>query len=195
MLLCWWLLDERPRRSIVGSLVLTLTGVACVVGSRLGGGELRGGYWELAGVFSALCSGVAVTSIRAVRRPGADGTPAESSWTVFASFTALGLVAALPGVLGPLGTWVDPTPSEWGILLTVGLLSVGAQLTMTSVLEHVTAPTMGIVHQGTVVVTLICGVLFLGERLTAWSLAGSALTLGGVAWTMLVTTRPAPEDA
>jgi drug/metabolite transporter (DMT)-like permease len=190
MLLGWWLLGERPRRSAVGALALTLLGVVCVVGGSLR--AVTNGIWALAGVCSAIFSGVAVTSIRAVRRRGAAGEGSESAWTVFASFTGFGLLVTLPGVFGPLGRWVAPNPYEWGLLAGVGVISVVAQLMMTQALEHVTGATMGIIHQLAVVVAVLCGVLFLGERLTGWSLVGSIVTVSGVAWTVLATSRPVP---
>jgi drug/metabolite transporter (DMT)-like permease len=98
----------------------------------------------------------------------------------------------LPGVFGPVGQWVTPTPFDWGVLVGVGVLSVVAQLLMTQALEHVTGSTMGIIHQLAVVVALACGVLFMDERLTTWSLIGAVLTLSGVAWTVLTAARPVP---
>ena len=188
MLFGWWLLAERPRPTAAVALALTLLGVTCVVSGSLR--AVHHGIWAVAGVCSAMCSGMAITSIRAVRRRGTDG--AESSWTVFASFTAFGLLVTLPGVFGPLGRWVTPAPFDWGVLFAVGVLSVGAQLLMTRALEHVPGATMGIIHQLAVVVALLCGVLFLGERLNGWSLVGTLLTFSGVAWTVLTTSRPAP---
>jgi drug/metabolite transporter (DMT)-like permease len=192
MLLGWWLLGERPRRSAAVALALTLLGVICVVHGSLSG--LANGVWAFAGVFSAFASGVAITSIRAVRRRSADGSGSESSWTVFASFTGFGLLTTLPAVFGPLGRWVTPGPWDWALLAAVGAISVVAQLLMTQALEHVTGATMGIIHQLTVVVALVCGVLFLGEHLTGWSLVGAVLTVSGVAWTVLTTARPAPAS-
>jgi drug/metabolite transporter (DMT)-like permease len=198
LLLGWWWLGERPRRSAAFALLLTLLGVACVVSDSLHG--VRNGGWALAGVFSAFASGVAVTSIRAVRRRGVAGG-SESSWTVFASFTGFGLLTTLPGVFGPLGRWVTPTVEDWALLGAVALLSVAAQLLMTRALEHVTAATMGIIHQLAVVVALLSGVLFLGERLSGWALLGTVLTVSGVVWTVLTSARsptaapPAPVVA
>src|SRR6185436_3177561 len=178
MLLGWWLLGERPRLMAAVALALTLLGVVCVVGGSLH--AVHDGAWAIAGVFSAMCSGLAITSIRAVRRRGTQG--AESSWTVFASFTGFGLLVTLPGVFGPLGHWVTPAPFDWAVLFAVGVLSVGAQLLMTRALEHVTGATMGIIHQLAVVVALLGGVLFLGEHLWGWPLVGTVLTVSGVAW-------------
>lgn len=189
LLLTWWLLGERPRAQAVAALALTLVGVVCVVGGDLGRGA---GGWTLAGVASAFCSGVAITSIRAVRRRGADGAGNESSWTVFASFTGLGLLATLPGVAGPFGRWVTPAPLDWALLIAVGAVSVAAQMLMTDALEHVTGAHMGIITQLTVVFALACGVLLLGERLSWPAIAGSVLTVCGVAWTVVAARANLP---
>ncbi len=188
LLLSWWLLHERPRPQAVIALAVTLCGVVLVVGGRVAG--LHAGFWEGVGVFSAVCSGLAVTSIRAVRRRAADGLSAENSWTVFGSFTTLGIVATLPGVVGPFGHWVAPTGTEWALLLIVAATSIVAQMLMTDALEHVTAANMGIIHQLTVVIAMVCGVLIFGEHITAASLAGSVITVAGVVWTTLAPTRP-----
>lgn len=188
MLLGWWLLDEKPRATAVAALGLTLLGMVCVVSDRLSG--LRAGIWELVGVAAAICSGVAMTSVRAARRRSDDGL-SESAWTVFASFTSFGVVVTLPAVIAPFGSWISPHPGEWLLLLAVGLLSLVAQLIMTAALEHVTAATSGIVHQLTVVIALVCGIVFFDERLTSWALLGSALTISGVAWTVLSSSSKA----
>ncbi len=190
LLFGWWFLGERPRRRSVATLALTLVGVALVLGGQLH--SLRAGFWEGVGIFSAITSGMAVTSIRAVRRVPTDGILAENSWTVFASFTTLGALATLPGVLPPFGRWVSPSSVDWAFLGVLALLSISAQLLMTRALAQVTAATSGIIHQLTVVIAMLGGVLFFGEHLTPGALAGSVLTMLGVAGTML-TAGPAAK--
>jgi drug/metabolite transporter (DMT)-like permease len=180
LLFSWALLKERPRRHAVPALLLTLIGVVLIVGS--GGGSWRVSGWDLVAELSALCAGMAVTSIRAARRSGNDGTPAESHWSVFASFTLLGALATLPPVLPPLGHWVAPNPREWLLLLCVAATSVWAQLIMTRALKHLTATAMGIILQVTVVLTVVGGLIFFGEVMTLRSALGSAITVVGVLW-------------
>ena len=180
LLFGWILLKERPRQNVVPALVLTLAGVVLIVGS--GGGAWRLSGWDLVGELSAVSAGIAVTAIRAARRSGDDGTPAESHWSVFASFTSLGVVATLPPVLPPFGHWVAPGAREWLLLLLVGVTGVWAQLIMTRALKHVTATAMGIIHQVTVVLTVLGGLIFFGEMLTLRSAIGSAITVIGVLW-------------
>jgi drug/metabolite transporter (DMT)-like permease len=179
MLFSWALLGERPRRNAVAALVLTLGGVVLVAGRSA---SVAVGFWQFAGVFSAISSGIAVTSIRAVRRPDASGEPGESAWTVFASFTTLGFLATLPFVLG---RWVAPAPHEWLVIVAVAVISIGGQLLMTQALEHITAPVSGIISQLTVVLALGGGLLFFQEQLTTRAVVGSVLTMAGVVWIVL----------
>jgi drug/metabolite transporter (DMT)-like permease len=185
MLFAWMLLGERPRRGALAALALTLVGVAVIVGARHL--AFQGSRGELLGVFSAVASGLAVTSIRAARRDLADGSPSESAWSVFMSFTTLGALVTLPAVLPPLGRWVDPTGTEWLLLLGVGAVSVGAQVLMTEALGHVSGLQSGIISQLTVPITVTLGFFALGEKPGAAFFAGAALTLAGV----LLTIRAA----
>jgi drug/metabolite transporter (DMT)-like permease len=180
LLFGWILLKERPRRHAIPALLLTLAGVVLIVGSGAGGRPVSG--WDFLGELSALSAGMAVTAIRAARRAGNDGTPAESHWSVFASFTTLGVVATLPPVIPPFGHWVGPSAREWLLLLCMAATSVWAQLIMTRALKHVTVTAMGIIHQVTVVLTVLGGILFFGETMTLRSAIGSAVTVAGVLW-------------
>jgi drug/metabolite transporter (DMT)-like permease len=180
LLFGWILLKERPRPHAVPALVLTLVGVVLIVGRA--GGAWRVSGWDLLGELSAVFAGMAVTAIRAARRSGDDGTPAESHWSVFASFTLLGMLATLPPVLPPFGHWVVPSARAWLLLLFVGVTGVWGQLIMTRALKHITATAMGIIHQVTVALTVLGGLIFFGETLTLRSAIGSAITVAGVLW-------------
>lgn len=182
LVFAWLLLGELPRPRALLALGLTMAGVMLVVSRPLGAG-IGIGLWEAVGVFSAVTTGIAVTSIRAVRRPRGDGLPSEGSWTVFFSFTALGLCSSLPWVLG---RWVAPTAGEWLILLASAATSIAAQLAMTAALAHVTAVASGIVLQLTVVLSMLGGILLFGEGLSPRAAVGALLTMAGVIW-MVVT--------
>ena len=193
MTFAWLLLHERPRRHAFVALGLTLAGVALVTSGRAG--EWRLGTWELVGACSAVVSGMAITSIRATRRQSADGAPSESSWTVFASFTALGLLTTLPTAIPPLGAWTPPTPHEWLLLTLCGVLGVAAQLLMTSAFGRLTAVGMGIVQQTTVVLTMVGGLFFFGEPIGSRAAVGSIITVAGVVWSVLADRPAAGTDA
>ncbi|MBC8133904.1 MAG: EamA family transporter [Deltaproteobacteria bacterium] len=186
MLFSWMLLGERPGRAAWGALVLALAGVTVIVfmgnpgAGQNAGFTLRGSQGEFLGVFSALASGVAVTSVRAARRDRGDGTPFETAWSVFFSFSLIGALVSLPTVFGPFGRFVAPTPGEWALLAGVGLVSTAAQLIMSASFRHLTGAQGGIIAQLTVPITVALGFLLLDETVTGGFLLGAALTLAGV---------------
>jgi drug/metabolite transporter (DMT)-like permease len=158
--------------------------VVLVVSSQVGPGhETLLGRWELLGLASAVLSGAAVTAIRMARRT-------ESSWSIFASFSFFGLLATLPVAIP---TWQHPTPREWFYLTAVGVISIGAQLLLTSALRWIETVVAGVIAQFAVVVSMILGTILLEEHLSALALAGSALTIIGVVTVMAVTSRPQPS--
>lgn len=188
MLFSWALLMERPRRVALGALVLTICGVSIIVGVR----QLTLHAWrgEMLGVASAIASGVAVTAIRASRRTGSDGTPPETAWSVFFSFSLIGALVSIPVTFFPRGSWVFPTTGEWAELTVVATASVAAQLIMTEAIGHLTAVQSGIISQLTVPMTVALGIVLLGEGLSPSFLAGAALILSGVAFTIVATAPP-----
>ena len=205
MLFSWLLLRERPRGAAVVALGLALAGVAIIVDARATAGAgagaaggrplipaLREARGELLGVLSAVTSGIAVTSIRAARRDRGDGTPHETAWSVFFSFTFLGALVSLPAVFPPFGSYLPPTRGEWALLAGVGVTSACAQLIMSASLRHLTGVQSGIVAQLTVPITVALGIGWLGERLTATFLLGAAVTVAGV---LLVIVTAAPVAA
>lgn len=165
-------LRERVPWTTALALLVAFAGVVLVVRGNAPPGQLGFGRWELCGLGSALLSGAAVTTIRAVRRT-------DGSWEIFAAFCVVGLAVTLPQTVRG---WVSPAPREWLLVLAVGGLSVLAQVLFIHSLKYVRAATSGVVSQLTPVTALTCGVLAFGDRPSLLALAGSALTLGAVAW-------------
>jgi drug/metabolite transporter (DMT)-like permease len=182
MVFAWLFLRERPGRHAAVALCMTVTGVALVTG--VGSHLWRLGVWQTVAVLSAVLSGMAITSIRATRMETTDGTPSESSWTVFASFTTLGFLTTLPTAVPPFGTWVAPSAAIWVLLVACGCLSVAAQLLMTKSLRHLTAVGLGITQQMTVVLTMVGGIAFFGESVSMRAAVGSVITVAGVVWSV-----------
>jgi drug/metabolite transporter (DMT)-like permease len=186
LVFAWILIKERPSRAAFYALPLTLVGVALIIGVRAS--QLHAAWGELLGVVSAITSGVAVTSLRAARRDLGDGQPSETAWSVFFSFTALGMLVTIPSVVPPLGRWVAPTGGEWAVLVAMGSASVVAQLILSTSLRHLAGTTAGIISQLTVLFAVLGGAAFFGDRITPSFVVGGALTLGGVALTVLGTS-------
>jgi drug/metabolite transporter (DMT)-like permease len=173
-------IGERLRLRVLLPLAAAFGGLLLVVHAHAQPGDLTGfGKWELVGAVSALLSGAAVTAIRVARRT-------ESSWSIFASFSLFGFLACAP--FG-IAHWKNPTVGEWSLLVTVGVISIGAQLLMTSALRWVETVTAGVISQFAVVVSMILGAIWLNEIPNALSLLGSALTIGGVVSVMAVSAR------
>ncbi|HVU52892.1 MAG TPA: DMT family transporter [Polyangia bacterium] len=185
MLGAWLLLGERPPRRALFALPLTLVGVTLIVGLKPSDLAAQAGTGPLLGLISAVLSGIAVTSIRAARREVHGGSPPETAWSVFFSFTGIGLLVTLPAVLPPFGGWVTPSGADWALLLGVGVTSVVAQLLMSEALQHVRVGAAGVITQLTAVLTIGAGALCLGDRLSPSFLSGALLTLGGVALVVL----------
>lgn len=164
-------LGERVDRRLVLPLVAALAGLLLVT---LGDGAshwlLHLGVWELAGLGSSILSGAALTAIRAARRT-------EGAWAIYGSFSLFGLLSTAP--FG-IASFQAPTPREWLLLVFVGVSSVVAQLLMTWAYRWVTNLQAGVISQLTVVVSMLLGVVYLGDRLSTAQILGSLLTLGGV---------------
>lgn len=168
-------LGERVDRRLLLPLAAALLGLTLTVTGDQGT-SFRFGLWEMVGLASGVLSGAAVTAIRAARRT-------EGSWAVYGSFSLCGLLATAPFALP---RFAAPTLREWLLLAIVGGASVVAQLLMTWAYRWVTNLEAGVISQLTVVISMLLGVVFLGDRLTPLQVLGGALALGGVigvAWT------------
>ncbi|HYO12233.1 MAG TPA: DMT family transporter [Thermoanaerobaculia bacterium] len=174
-------LGERVDRRLLLPFVAALIGMVLAAGGGAGAAvELRFGRWELAAMASSVLSGAAVAAVRAARRT-------EGSWAIYASFSLFGLLATAP--FG-LATFRAPTPEQWLWLAVVGATSVAAQLLMTYAYRWVTNLQAGVMAQLTVVLSMILGVAFLGDRLTPLQIVGSVLTLSGVVGVVWIQATP-----
>jgi drug/metabolite transporter (DMT)-like permease len=172
-------IGEQISPKVLVPLPVALTGIFLVVHAHAAPGDLLGfGKWELIGLASGVCSGAAVTAMRAARR-------GENSWSVYGSFCLLGLLTTMP--LGIL-TWKTPTIVEWGWLAATSLCAIAAQLLLTFSLRWVDAMTVGVISQLAVVISMALGATFLGDRITPMAAIGSILTIGGVVGVTYVTS-------
>jgi len=179
-------IGERFSAKVLIPMPIALAGVFLVVHAHAAPGDLLGfGRWELVGAFSAVCSGIAVTAIRAARRT-------ENSWSVYGSFCLLGMFVSMP--LG-IAQWKTPHADEWISIAATAVLAMGAQLLMTFSLRWVDAMTVGVISQLAVIVAMTLGILFLNDHISTMSALGSALCIGGVAGVTYVTALSKPAVA
>jgi drug/metabolite transporter (DMT)-like permease len=179
-------LGEKISPKVLIPAPIVFLGVILVVKAHASPNELLGfGRWELVGALSAVCSGAAVTAMRAARQ-------GENSWSVYTSFTIFGLLVASPfGIT----TWKNPTLKESVALAAMALFSIGAQLILTFTLRWVDAMTVGVISQLAVVVAFALGAAFLGEQVVPMSAAGSLITIGGVVGVIYIMSRAKPRAA
>lgn len=171
-------IGERISAKVLIPLPIALLGVYFVVHAHAHPGDILGfGKWELFGVASAICSGCAVTAMRAARR-------SESSWAVYMSFCLLGLLVCLPFSF----PWRLPHRSELTALLATAVFAIGAQLLMTFSLRWVDAMTAGVMSQLAVIVSMALGATLLHETILPMAAVGSALTISGVLGVVYITS-------
>jgi len=171
-------IGERISAKVLIPLPIALAGVYFVVHAHSRPGDILGfGRWEMCAVAAAMCSGIAVTAIRAARR-------SENSWSVYMSFNLLGLLVCLPFSF----PWRAPHPSELTPLALTAMFAVGAQLLMTFSLRWVDAMTVGVISQLAVIVSMALGATLLHETIAPMAAAGAMLTIGGVLGVVYVTT-------
>jgi drug/metabolite transporter (DMT)-like permease len=173
-------INEQISGKVLIPLPVALAGVYLVVRAHPAGGK-----WILCGVASAICSGAAVTAMRAARRT-------ENSWSVYASFCLLGIFCTAP--FG-IATWRTPSGREWAALAAMSILAMGAQLLMTFILRWVDAMTVGVISQLAVLVAMAMGALLLSETIPLLAAVGAALTIGGVVGVTWVTSLSKPTAA
>ncbi|HEY2092574.1 MAG TPA: DMT family transporter [Thermoanaerobaculia bacterium] len=171
-------IGERISAKVLLPLPIALAGVYFVVHAHARPGDILGfGRWELFGVASAICSGCAVTAIRAARR-------SENSWSVYMSFNLLGFFVCIPFSF----PWHMPHGSEVASLAATALFAIGAQLLMTFSLRWVDAMTVGVISQLAVIVSMFLGTMLLHETIPPMAAGGALLTIGGVLGVVYVTT-------
>ena len=127
------------------------------------------------GIVSAMFSGAAVTTVRALRKT-------EGSWEIFLSFCFFGALLTLPLTVA---LWVTPNTAEIVWLLLMGVCSAGAQFLLTYSLRDVPALMAGLILQVTPIATFLVGVFLLGDHLSMLGALGATITLCGVTWGMI----------
>lgn len=172
-------LGERPTVHLALAMLVAGGGVFLV----LGGGEmtLHLGWGEILGICSALATGVAVTTIRALRAT-------VNAPTIFFAFSVGGLVVSAPLSAGP---W-SADPWAWAAALATGVGSLAAQLSMTEAYGALSVPEAAIWQLFTPVAAYLWALL-LGEPFGGATALGVLLGIGGVVYGSLFGHRPGPR--
>lgn len=177
-------IGEKISPKVLIPMPIALTGIVLVVQASARPGDFLGfGRWEMVGLGSALCSGAAVTAMRAARR-------SENSWAVYTSFCLFGVLVSAP--MG-IASWQTPSGArEWLSLAAMSLFAIGAQLLLTFSLRWVDAMTVGVISQLAVLIAMALGATILGEVISPMAALGALLTIGGVVGVVYVTSLSKP---
>jgi drug/metabolite transporter (DMT)-like permease len=176
-------LGERITRGAVGALGLCVAGLLLVARPGwLFGGAAAGLDAHAVGIalLGAFFSSVAYLAIRKI------GPREHPLVIVF----YLPLVSLPSSAAFTLRDYVSPTPVEWALLITIGILTQGAQLALTRGLQLEAAGRATTVGYLQIVFAALWGFLFLGEMPTSLSLLGAGLIVSGVVAASRSTQRP-----
>ena len=178
LLLSPFVLREPLRRRDVIAIVVALGGMALFFVGKF---ETRG----MAGNAMALVSSVFFAGLILSLRREHDASRAAVTWgNVFLA------LALLPFVASDLSL----TPKSFGVFLFLGVFQIGlAYAAFVKGLKHVTATEASLTGMLEPVANPIWVLLFLGERPSAYAIAGGVIVLAAIAWHTMQGERPAAE--
>lgn len=167
---------ERHRPRAWFGVAASALGVALVTGSalRLEGREALVGDLILIGAATAW----AFYTVNAKPYIDRYGSLQTTAWTLWAGAIVLVLIG-IPSLIRQ--DWEAVGPGAWGALFYSGLLSIGlSYLLWYRGVARLGGARTAIYSNLTPVVGLVVGAVWLGERITAMTLLGAALVVGGV---------------
>jgi drug/metabolite transporter (DMT)-like permease len=168
------LLGERvgPRRW--SAVAVGFCGVLLMLGGPGPAGDTGSGGGREAGAILMVLIGALgwALAMISIRRMGEKG---EAGVTIVLWF-AIG--AALVGGLAAIPVWVWPTPLQWALLATTGLVSALAQLLMTEAYRRGETTLIAPFEYSGILWTTLLGLLLWAEVPDAWDLGGFAVLVG-----------------
>jgi drug/metabolite transporter (DMT)-like permease len=193
--LAWWLLGERPARTLLVAFPVMLTGVVLVSGVI---GQQAYGDDPVAGVLFGVATSTMYAFYLLLMRAATRGKPpagapragvarplAEATLGAAAASAVMALV--LPGF--DIG---GPTGVAWSLLLAASSQVVG-WLLISAGMPHLPAAVTSALLLVQPVVAVVVGFVLFTERPSGTQLLGVALVLGGVVLTTLGTRRSPVE--
>jgi drug/metabolite transporter (DMT)-like permease len=178
---------ERPSARGVMGLVVGFAGLGVLVFPRLTG--LTGTPEQLVGIAIVLAGTWLWTigSVISKRRPIRADAMVATGYEMLAAGTVLCAVATISG------DWATLHFTSQGLAALVYLILIGSVMAFTAFVWLLrNAPASKVMTYAYVnpVVAAVLGFAVLGERLDAWTIAGMAVIIAGVALTTSAPTRP-----
>jgi drug/metabolite transporter (DMT)-like permease len=179
MLVAPLVLREPLRRRDVIAVAVAFAGMLLFFVGRF---EARGIRGELAALASSLFWALLVLALRRERGSAAEAVVTWGNVVVAA--------ALLPFVIGDLGV----SARSAVVLGFLGVFQIGcAYALFVSGLKHVTATEGSLIGMLEPIANPIWVFLFLGEKPSAYSIAGGAIVLAAIAWRTVTAGPPVPE--
>jgi drug/metabolite transporter (DMT)-like permease len=174
------LLGERLGMREVFGVAASMAGVVLIARPEFlfGGGHAIPLSYTVIAVAGAVFSASSYVTVRRLRET-------DHPLVVVLYFTLVTVPLALPLALL---NWVWPSVAEWAVLIGVGITTQMGQVYFTRGLQLEPAGRATAVGYLQIVFAALWGVILLGERPDAWSVAGAAVIIGG---TLLVAVRRA----
>ena len=180
--------EDLTRRKLAGGVAAAF-GVAALFGDRVHLDASKAGPMA-AIIAAAACA--AAANVATKRHGGAIHSAALNASTML-----IGAVLLLTGAwITGEGVRVPSDGASWAAVAYLAIVgSVIAFLIYFSLLKTWTATTVSFFGVFTPAVALLLGAAVLHERLTVWSVVGSALILGGVSAALTTSRAPAAQPA
>ncbi len=170
-LLAAWLLGERMGRGEVALVFASLAGVVLIARPTILFGSASAGldpFIVAVAMTGAIFSAAAYVTVRKLGRT-------EHPLVIVFYFTCITVPAAVPGAFA---NPVWPTPTEWLILLGVGVTAQAGQVFLTRGLQLEPAGRATAVGYLQVVFAALWGALFFAEFPDGWTFAGALIIIG-----------------
>jgi drug/metabolite transporter (DMT)-like permease len=170
-----WLLGERATRADWITIAVALGGMALFFKDGLALGHAAG---DALSIFSGLCFAAMTIALRREKTGSAVDTIIAGN--VLAFLVGLPWIVSAPPLSAP----------GWTALLALGIVQLGfSYLLYARAIRHVTALEAVLIPVIEPILNPVWVMLFLGERPTAWALAGGAVVLGAVTLRAIAAVR------
>jgi len=180
-LMSLYVFRERPTVRLLLAVALASFGVVLVLGQgHLALGLGRGELSALAAALFAATSAIAMRSMR----------PTTNSATIFFFFCLVGLPVVAPFALAP---W-PRAPLPWALAILMSFAALGGQWLMAEAYGSLSVSEASIWLQLLPIATYLMAVPVLGEAISGFGLAGVLLTVAGVTYGTLPSSRQVAGD-
>lgn len=161
-----------------GRWIATIVGLIGVGVMLRPGGE-SSVLWTVIAVIGAVFAAASALSLR--YRPDSRRTDTVLTYQALVLVTALIVPAAL--------SWVPPTPSEWLVLVAVGLTGTAGQWMLTVAYQRGEAAALAPLDFVRLLLTTLCGFVFFSETPDLPILLGATIIVGATIYTFRANAR------